>query len=306
MRTITFFALCLLTASLSASCQSDKISTEFKSGAVDRIAELLAANYVFPEKGIDTGEALKKQLKAGVFDTVTSVASFAGMLTKAVQEVTHDKHLRVRLTDANGQPRRPPVEGVGGFKEVKILDGNIGYLDMRGFVRSDVAIPAMIDNMKKLENTKAIIFDLRKNGGGDPNSVQYLCSYFFSERTHLNSLYFRGTGETTDFWTIPVNGKVRADVPIYILTSNYTFSAGEEFCYNMQTRKRATLIGETTGGGANPGGSFPVNDKLTIFISTGRAINPVTGTNWEGVGVVPDIKTTADDALNKALELIAR
>ena len=134
--------------------------------------------------------------------------------------------------------------------------------------------------------------------------VQYLCSYFFKEKTHLNSLYWRRGDQTQEFWTLDqVNGDKMPDVPLYVLTSNYTFSGAEEFSYNMQTRKRATLVGETTGGGANPGDMFPLNEKLAVFIPTGRAINPVTKTNWEGTGVVPEVKTSADNALDKALEL---
>ena len=134
--------------------------------------------------------------------------------------------------------------------------------------------------------------------------VQYLCSYFFDERVHLNSLYWRQGDRTQEFWTLDeVGGKKLPDVPLFVLTSSRTFSGAEEFSYNMQTRKRATLVGETTGGGANPGGGFSINPDLTVFIPTGAAVNPVTGTNWEGVGVIPEVKTSADDALDKALEL---
>ncbi len=134
--------------------------------------------------------------------------------------------------------------------------------------------------------------------------VQYLCSYFFGEKVHLNSLYWREGDRTDEFWTLEkVNGTKMPDVPLFVLTSNYTFSGAEEFSYNMQTQKRATLIGETTGGGANPGGTRPINDNLSVFIPTGKAINPITGTNWEGVGVVPEVKVEADVALEKGIEL---
>ncbi len=133
--------------------------------------------------------------------------------------------------------------------------------------------------------------------------VQYLCSYFFDQKIHLNSIYSRLNNSTREFWTIDVNGEKRPAIPLFVLTSSRTFSGAEEFSYNMQTQKRATIIGETTGGGANPGGYFPVNNELSIFIPTGKAINPVTNTNWEGVGVKPDIAVPVNDALNKAIEL---
>jgi len=122
---------------------------------------------------------------------------------------------------------------------------------------------------------------------------------------HLNSLYFRPANRTDDFYTDPtVTGrKFGPDKPIYVLTSSRTFSGAEEFAYNLQTRKRATIVGETTGGGANPGRGFPLPYNLTVFVPTGRAINPITKTNWEGVGVKPDVAVDADRALDVALGL---
>ena len=61
------------------------------------------------------------------------------------------------------------------------------------------------------------------------------------------------------------------DVPVYVLTSNKTFSAAEEFTYNLKNLKRATIIGETTGGGAHPGGVMPVAERFNMFVPTGRA-----------------------------------
>jgi hypothetical protein len=134
--------------------------------------------------------------------------------------------------------------------------------------------------------------------------VQYLCSYFFDEKVHLNSLYFRQGDRTIDFWTLDEVGGTRLpDVPLFVLTSEKTFSGAEEFSYNMQTQKRATLVGQTTGGGANPGGTRPINEKLTVFIPGGKAINPITKTNWEGVGVVPEVMTSPEETMDKAYEL---
>ncbi len=124
----------------------------------------------------------------------------------------------------------------------------------------------------------------------------------FDKPTHLNSLYWRQGDRTEEFWTLKeLPGQRMADVPVFVLTSSRTFSGAEEFSYNLKTRKRATLVGEITGGGANPGGEFLINESLGIFIPTGRAINPVTGVNWEGVGVQPDVSTTADEAYEVAL-----
>lgn len=156
--------------------------------------------------------------------------------------------------------------------------------------------------MNFLANTSALIIDLRKNHGGEPALVALMCSYFFAaEPIHLNSLYWRATESTQQFWTLPyVPGKRYLNKPVYVLTSHETFSGAEEFTYNLQNLKRATIIGETTGGGAHPGDIYQLDAHFEIFIPTGRAINPISGTNWEGVGVLPDIETPQEEALNVA------
>ena len=170
------------------------------------------------------------------------------------------------------------------FKEVKILEGNIGYLDFRKFREPEYGIETVVSAMGFLSNTDAIIIDLRNNGGGSPNMVQFICSYFFKdESVHLNSIYKR-----------------MPDVPLYILTSNRTFSAAEEFSYNLQKLNRAVIIGETTGGGAHPGGRIKATNKFNVWTPTARSINPITNSNWEGIGVVPDINIPANEALIEA------
>lgn len=298
--------------------QETTIDDEFKAATIERLNTLMQENYVFPDVAKETAAHLNKKLKAGDFDETNTTQSFAEALTEAVQAINKDKHMRIRPTPPRQAPPNSPerlieehldiLESSGrnmaGFKAAKRLDGNIGYLDLRGFAGTDIGAPVADRYMQLLSDTDAFIVDLRKNGGGSPAMVQYLCSYFFNERVHLNSLYWRQGDQTEEFWTLEeVGGKKMPDVPLFVLTSSRTFSGAEEFSYNMQTQKRATLVGETTGGGANPGGGFPINEKLVVFIPTGRAINPITGTNWEGVGVVPEVKTNAEDALDKAIEL---
>ncbi|MDX1531313.1 MAG: S41 family peptidase, partial [Rhodothermales bacterium] len=192
-----------------------------------------------------------------------------------------------------------------GIARVEVLDGNVGYLDLRGFYSGPPAEAAVDAAMHLLQHTDALIVDLRRNGGGDPDLVRYVTSYFFDEPTHLNSLHWRdGDREVVnEFWTLEETASPqRPDLPLFVLTSDYTFSAGEEFANNLKALGRATLIGETTGGGANPGGMMPAGERFGVFVPTGRAVNPVTGTNWEGVGVEPDVAVPAEEALDVALE----
>jgi C-terminal processing protease CtpA/Prc len=156
--------------------------------------------------------------------------------------------------------------------------------------------------MNFLADTDALIVDLRKNGGGDPAMVALLCSYFFGvESVHLNDIYFRPDDSTQQYWTSPfVPGRKYTDKDVYVLTSGYTFSGAEDFANNLKTLKRATIVGETTGGGANPGGMERLHDHFAIFVPSGRAINPITKSNWDGTGVEPDVKVSAELALQKA------
>ena len=182
------------------------------------------------------------------------------------------------------------------------MPGNIGYIDLRGFADPEAGAETVAAAMNFLANTDALIFDLRQNGGGGPEMVALISSYLFGEKpVHLNSLYWRKGDKTDDFWTKPASAlKKFPDKDVYILTSNRTFSAAEEFTYNLKNLKRATIIGETTGGGANPGGTFRLTEHFGAFIPTGRAISPITKTNWEGTGVEPDVKVPKEQALKAA------
>jgi hypothetical protein len=316
-RLFLLLAVCLGGLSL-VSAQSDLLTSEYKEQAILRLNQLMNERYVFPEVAKATEEHLLAQWAAGHFDAFTNDESLAAALTESVQSINHDKHMRIRANPPFVAPPNIPERRIEeqltrrdrsrsanyGFNTVEVLEGNVGYLDLRGFAGLENAQAHADAAMALLSRTDAVIFDLRRNGGGSPRMVQYLCSYFFDEHVHLNSLYWREDDTTEEFWTLDeVGGAKMPEVPLFILTSGRTFSGAEEFSYNMQTRERATLVGETTGGGANPGGTMPLNDNLSVFIPVGRAINPVTQTNWEGVGVVPEVAVDAEIALDTTLVL---
>jgi C-terminal processing protease CtpA/Prc len=287
-----------------------------RQAVVLRISELLEERYVYPAVGEESGADLLARLEAGEFDEVSDPETFADRLTEALQGVSNDKHLRVRLRPpervqveredpalARAQRAAEARERNYGFEKVERLDGNVGYVEMRYFDGSPDAKPTAAAAMNFLANADAIIFDMRRNGGGSPEMIRYVSSWFFGEPTHLNSLYWRAGERTDEFWTYDeIPGVKRPDVPLFVLTSSRTFSGAEEFSYNMLTQERATLIGEVTGGGANPGGTVAINERFEVFIPAGAAVNPITGTNWEGVGVTPHIEVPADEALDLALE----
>ena len=293
------------------------IDAKVRTEVIDNILKNLNESYVFPEVAKQMETDVRGRIKNKEYDAITSAKEFAKKLTEDLQSVSHDKHLRVRFSykaipvrEKKGEPTAEEVKEFEnymkrinyGFEKVERMTGNIGYIDLRGFTDPVGGAETVAAAMNFVNNTDALIFDLRQNGGGDPAMVALICSYLFGDKkVHLNDLYFRPEDKTEEFWTNPnVLGKKYGDKDIYVLTSNRTFSGAEEFSNNLKVLKRATIIGETTGGGANPGGMFRMSENFGVFIPTGRAINPITKTNWEGVGVKPDIDVPADQALKTA------
>ncbi len=202
------------------------------------------------------------------------------------------------------QARIDRERGNYGLGKVEILPGNVGYMAIKTVMFYEPVKEILSSGMAFLARTDALIFDLRDNRGGDPQYMAYLFSYFFDRPTHLNSIYWRDRDRTVESWTMEnAPGTKMPDVPIFVLINHATFSGAEEFAYALQSRKRAIIVGQVSGGGANPASSFVVYKDLRISISLGRAVNPVTGTNWEGVGVKPDVEVPAEEALDVAVEL---
>ncbi|MFY0593362.1 S41 family peptidase [Roseivirga sp.] len=301
--------ICVLLFVLSFSLSAQEFD---KKKVVQRLAKIMNENYVYPEKGKAMHDLVLSKLKSDAYSQFNTEQSFAAALEKDLRSVINDKHIRVTFNSERAKAIRnrdfgpgPESNGKFGFEEVKILDGNIGYLDLRGFMdigmAEDVAKPAM----DKLIKSDALIFDLRQNGGGSPSMIRFISSYLFGdEKVHLNTFYWRPSDSYSETWTNPeFASETKPDIPVYVLTSDYTFSAAEEFTYNLKNLERATIIGETTGGGAHPGGPSIITSDFIVNVPRGKAINPITKTNWEGVGIAPHIQIPADKALDKAIEL---
>jgi C-terminal processing protease CtpA/Prc len=293
------------------------VDSATRSSVIDNLLKELNESYVFPETAKKMETDIRSRAKNKEYDSITSAKAFAVKLTEDLQSVSKDKHLRVRysynIIPVRKDRSEPTAEEKAeftlfnkrtnfGFEKVERLQGNVGYIDLRGFFEPEAGAETVAAAMNFVTNTDALIFDLRQNGGGDPEMVRVICSYLFGNKAvHLNDLYWRKGNKTDEFWTTPtVLGKKYVGKDVYLLTSNRTFSGAEEFSYNLKNLKRATIVGETTGGGANPGGMVRLEDHFGVFVPTGRAINPITKTNWEGTGVEPDIKVPKEQALKTA------
>lgn len=294
------------------------IDAATRAKVIDAAIASLHKLYVFPEVAKQIEAAIRKQVAAKKYDALTSGIAFAEALTQDLQAVSHDKHMRMQFSPDPIPDRKPdaaptPAEQDrfrhqmkfwnGGFQKVERLDGNIGYVRLDAFAPVSEAAARMAAAMTFVADTDALIIDLRWNGGGDPATVALLVSYLYDteDAQHVNDIYWRPDNSTRQFWTSPdVSGRRFPKKPVYVLTSKRTFSGAEEFAYDVQSLKRGTLVGETTGGGAHPGGPEKLHAHFSLNIPRGRAINPITKTNWEGVGVKPGVEVASDKALDVA------
>ena len=287
---------------------------------INSIIDSLNKHYIFPEKAVSISIYLKSQLKKNAYkDLLDKPEKLAEQIGRDINIVHHDPHMRIKF-DPEFVPQKiykPTPEDIERvkkywkennytFKKVEVLPGNIGYLPFNLFVDDiEAAKPIISAALKFLVNTSALIIDLRENMGGSPQMVSQIESYFFKEKTHMNDLINQSMMDTTFMFADPAKSdSLNLSIPVYILTSRNTFSGAEDFSYAMQIAKRAVVVGETTGGGAHPQMPFSVGQHFLVFIPFARSINPVTKTDWEGTGVIPNVKTTADKAFIKAQELI--
>lgn len=307
----------LLVFTLNAVAEEDHMmsKTEQKE-IVNKVCDFLVNNYVYPDVGEHVSKQIRDNHENGKYSKLTSTKEFAREFSADLDEISHDKHLRVvydpawvkglkeQSDDKDAYLTEDMIEQDRqknfGFKEIRILDGNIGYLDLTIFYHPKYAGETAVAAMNFLSNCDAVIIDVRNNGGGWGYMVAFLGSYFVDneELVQWTSVYSRPEDKTYQSWSVPyVPGRIMSDVPLYILTSKSTFSAAEEFCYNLQQLKRATIVGENTRGGAHPVDAKVLNDYLVLIMPEWRSIHPVTKTDWEGVGVKPDINVAADEAL---------
>jgi hypothetical protein len=313
--------LVLLVALSRASAQPAPdlpVDAATRTKVIERALATLTRYYVFPEVAAKIDSEVRRRVAAKKYDGVTSGRAFAELLTNDLRVVNHDMHIGVefsvepvpdlkvgqKLTPAQReQEHREFVFTNAGFVKVERLAGNVGYLRLDRFAPPEEAAARMAAAMSLVTDTGALIIDMRSNGGGWPATVGLLISYLYpaEQELHLHDLYSRRDGSTHQYWTsIEVSGKRYIEKPVYVLTSTHTFSAAEGFAYDVQALRRATIVGEVTGGGAHPSMLEKLDTNFLLSIPNARVINTVTHTDWEGTGVKPDVAVPADRALDVA------
>jgi len=284
------------------------------STVVAHLTKLLHEHYVFPEVAAE----LDDLLAAGVADgryAGADQARLAELVTADLQSVNGDLHLRLKYSptelsdthDDEATQMRQMGEWsdltCGGVAHAQRLAGNIGLLKIAPLLFPPaVAGNQVIAAMNLLAGTDALILDLRECLGGDPTMVALVYSYLTDhEPVQLSGMAHRDPADLKQLWTSHVPGtKFGGSKPVWVLTSETTFSGGEALSFDLQENGRAVVVGERTRGGAHPREGFRVDSHLEATIPTARSVSPISGGNWEGVGVTPDVPTTADDALPEA------
>ncbi|MEU9294254.1 S41 family peptidase [Streptomyces sp. NPDC048266] len=279
---------------------------------IDETARLLTEHYVFPEIGEQLAGLLQRRLTEGAYD-VEDAEELARLVTADLQSVNGDRHLRLKhhadpVSPEQGAATRDAMRrdfdtSLGGAPRVQLLDGGVAVVELAPMLFPlEWAAEPLSAALTLVSRAQALILDVRANRGGDPDTVAFVCSHLLDKRTHLNTMYWRGGERREQSWSQPQVPGVRfgGSKPLYVLSSGSTFSAAEELAYDLQQLGRAVIVGERTRGGAHPCKGWTVHPHLEATIPFGRAVNPVSRTNWEGTGVQPDIPCAAADSLEHA------
>ena len=303
----------------SQNLQSKELNEKDKKELIAEISTLLLDNYVYPDSAKKAASLIQKNVLAGKYKTIKSPIQFADIVGNDISSVLKDGHFQVQFNPGLGQQlqsnevmqqtaiaARKYSSSAFGIKAVKIINGNIGLLELNAFVDTNAASKLALNSaLQLLAQSNAIILDLRSNTGGSAAMVHYLCSYFLKTGIHLNTWYSRPSNSYTKNYTSEIlHSEPFKLKPLYVLCGKGTVSAAEEFCYNLKTLHRATLIGAPTAGAAHGTFERSVGKDFVVFIPYARTYNTDTNTDWEQVGVLPDLYVENAVALETAEELI--
>jgi C-terminal processing protease CtpA/Prc len=302
----------LLLLSLLLACPGALAADATPRSQVAGVAQAIEDHYFDADRGRDIAQGLRSAADAGAFDAQSSPQALAEALTARLKPL--DRHFRVHVLREGERKtlaqRGPPPDAApdSGIARVEVLAGDIGLLGLRGFAdfefgRDDQPARQAIDAaLQKLAHADAVVVDLRGNRGGSPAMVGYLASAFVARGADIFNTFHSRAGTFSeapaDWYRAP-----RTTVPLYVVIDARTGSAAESFAYTLQQAGRATIVGETSGGAANPGAPIATREGLAVFVPTGSPLNPFSGGNWEGTGVQPDVRAPSAEAFDVALRL---
>ena len=295
------------------------LTAEDKRAIVDQLSQTIEANYVFPDKARNIAAALRAHLDKGDYDDAADKEALAQALSADVVAASNDLHFFVgvdpefaadhaakadpaRAAATRDKERRAEERDNFGFSELRRLDGNIAYVGLSHFADPELGYDAAAAAMRFIENSEAVIYDLRYNNGGTLEMAQLLASQLFrgDKDQELFDYYYVEDGRRVERgqWVLPaLPAKRLTGKPVYVLTGSTSFSAAEWFAYSLHKLGRATLIGERTAGGAHPVDRKPVGRDFFVQVPIGQIRDPVDHGDFEGQGVKPDHEVASADAL---------
>jgi len=290
------------------------VDADTRNAVLGKLASRLEADYAIPQTATKLAQAVRARQRSNAYGNITCAPELARRLTEDLYAIAHDRHLRVNYSFGpvpEGPPGPPTAEQIqqmrrlnGMIPKLEILDGNVGYIAVNGVPPVAAARDAVAAAFAFVHGTDALIIDDRQNHGGDPRTVALYMSYLSADPPHVVNTFHWRSGLIEQFRTTDLGElSYGADRPVFVLTSPETFSGGEELAYDLQAFRRAVVVGEVTGGGANPGGPESLGHQFVVNMPSGQAVNPVTGGSWEGVGVKPDVAVPAPQALTEAHRL---
>jgi len=293
-----------------ASLESVAIDSQLIGGTIASIAEVLRRQYVYPEKGNDIASTLEKYYSDGKYSGISDGSVLALFISEDLRAISNDGHLGLQFgkppgdVEVSAQMDKDAASCNYYFRKVEVLPNNIGYIAFDRFLRNEEALTVAAKSLEKVNNCDAVIFDLRRNNGGASDMISFIAGYLFDKPTLFGIHFSRITDEYSEFFSQEeVPGKrIRSEVPVYVLISSYTYSAAEAFALSLQELGRATIVGESSGGGAHTVEREAINDHFWINMPSGRGMGPVSRKDWEGTGVIPDIEVSAHEALEIACE----
>ena len=301
----TAVAAFLLSLSIAASAAEDPFTPATKSAVLESVIARLDSTYVDTDAAPRIVKALRAKQEAHAYDAVTNPSQFGEMVTQDLRSVNGDLHLGLRYSK---EPPLAPGRGVSAFGDprllnfgmgrAEILDGNVGYLEITAFTGGDYE-DAVVDALRFLSRTDAVILDVRRNGGGASDMSHFIFSHFLGAKpVPTIDVRTRASSEPNHRTSLAdVPGPRRPDVPLFVLISQATGSAAEEFSFVLKNRHRATMVGRRTAGAGHMVAQIPVGNGFTVSVSITRVSDPETGAEWEQVGVQPDIPVAPEDAL---------
>lgn len=298
----------LVLLGMALAQQPSTLTTAQRAEVIGAISSAVTASYLYEDEGRRVAVVLAERWRQGAFDSAVEPSAFAGAIEQLLQTEADDRHLLVWHGSPAELLKRAPTMIGPSIGKTEILAGSIGYVEIRNFMSAGEGNPKYVEQIDEaiasVQSASALVLDLRQTPGGGLASIVYFASYLFDRPTHLLNRVPRPPDVAVELWTQnEVRGKRLVDVPVFILTSRYTFSAAEAFAFALKQAGRATIVGETTGGGGHSGTFATLPHGFAMLVPTARSVDPRTGKGWQSEGVHPDREVSADRALETALEL---